>query len=56
MMVDISSTYSGKSWNFIVQNFRPGKSWKKHRSWKTMEIPGKSWNSEAAHLDSFISV
>jgi len=24
---------------------------KRHRSWKTMEIPGKSWNSKAALLD-----
>jgi len=26
----------------------PGKT---HRSWKTMEIPGKSWNFKAALLD-----
>jgi len=24
---------------------------KRHRSWKTMEIPGKSWTSKAALLD-----
>ena len=28
----------------------PGKG---HRSWKAMEIPGKSWNSKAALLDFF---
>jgi len=27
---------------------------KRHKSWKTMEIPGKSWNSEAALLDFFL--
>jgi len=36
---------------FIVQNSRPGKFWKMYRSWKTMEIPGKSSNSKAAPLD-----
>jgi len=28
---------------------------KRHRSWKTMEILGTSWNSEAAFLDYFNS-
>jgi len=26
---------------------------KRHMYWKTMEIPGKSWNSKAAPLDFF---
>jgi len=41
----------GKSWNFIVQNSRPGSHGKRHRSWKTTEISGKSWNSKATLLD-----
>jgi len=49
--LDRVRTDPGKSWNFIVQNSRPGKFWKKHRSWKTMEIPENSWNSKAVLLD-----
>jgi len=45
MKSDRVRTDPGKSWNFIVQNSRHGK------SWKTMEIPGKSWNFKAALLD-----
>ena len=48
-------TDPGKSWKvleFYCSEFQalesPGK---RHRSWKTLENPGKSWNSKAALLN-----
>jgi len=33
-------TDPGKSWNKYVEISRPGKSWKRHGSWKTLKSPG----------------